>query len=287
MDNIVRLDERKRLIESFKDDSYLQNVDMPYYGVIYKISNDVNDMVYIGKTRRFNSRASEHTRAVLNSKYDERSSHVLYNAIREIGYEHFKMEIIDIAYSAEELADKEVREIVKYKSILPEYGYNTTVDRMKYLYSNDSSLNRSVAHIGRKSSSLTKLKNSIPVVAVNIDKRQWIYADSSRLIARVIMNNIHRSICAAAVRNMKVLNNWYIIYVDKIRALNMLDKLDQCDDDIIRDNFKNLYEMVIDNNVENIERLFTIYNLNYENNEDGYVFEESSRVCNITEVHVS
>lgn len=292
---IVTLTERKYLVERFKDDSYLNTLDdsSPIYGVIYKITNDVNDMIYIGKTRRFNSRAMEHVRMSLSDAKLNRTSKFLYEAIRSIGLEHFKMTIIDVAYSIEELTDKEVRYIVDYKSILPEFGYNTTIDRVSYTWSEETSIKKSKSHIGVKSNAICKKKNSVPLVAINLKEKEFIYCDSAKLFGQVILNGVNRSVVSAYLRKSKILNDYYLVYVDQHKMqfrynelkskIKYLDKLNEQ-----VQNYIYLYEMIINKNVENIENLFKMYYLEYVDNEVGYIFKEMSRVCDIdAEAHVS
>lgn len=65
-----------------------------YEGFIYKIWNDVNDMFYIGRTyRTVEKRWSEHCKYSVDHNSD------LYEAIREIGLEHFSISVIENLYS--------------------------------------------------------------------------------------------------------------------------------------------------------------------------------------------
>ena len=62
-------------------------------GYIYKISNDINDKVYIGKTcETVNSRFKEHLR---DYKKDTEENRPLYRAMNKYGIEHFSIEQID------------------------------------------------------------------------------------------------------------------------------------------------------------------------------------------------
>lgn len=83
---------------------------------IYKITNDINDKVYIGMTTRsIECRWKEHLR---------HSSQLIDAAIQQLGKEHFKIEIIEEC-SEEEVDDKEVYWIKFYNSY--EEGYNVTL----------------------------------------------------------------------------------------------------------------------------------------------------------------
>ena len=87
--------------------------------IIYKIINDINNKIYIGKTSNFSRRYSEHFRTT-NIKSEPNKK--LYLDMHKYGFEHFTMSII------EECDDTiwEEREqywIDFYKSMIPN-GYN-------------------------------------------------------------------------------------------------------------------------------------------------------------------
>ncbi len=86
---------------------------------IYKISNDLNDLVYIGQTTgsvyaRFKQHYYDRNRDKDNK---------FHSAIKELGIEHFKVEIIEEC-SNEELDEKEKYWIQYFNSY--KKGYNTT-----------------------------------------------------------------------------------------------------------------------------------------------------------------
>lgn len=83
---------------------------------IYKITNDINDKVYIGMTTRDVAiRWKEHLR---------HSSQLIDSAIQELGKEHFSIETIEEC-SEEEVDDKEIYWINFYDSF--NNGYNVTL----------------------------------------------------------------------------------------------------------------------------------------------------------------
>jgi group I intron endonuclease len=89
------------------------------YGVIYKITNLVNNKVYIGQTTKpIEERWKGH-----NRKNGCRSIH---NALQKYGIDNFKIEKIDSALNKNELDEKEKLYIKQYKSNIKEFGYNLT-----------------------------------------------------------------------------------------------------------------------------------------------------------------
>lgn len=76
------------------------------YGIIYKISNTINNKVYIGQTRySLEHRFTAHKKKAMQNTI----SHVhLHEAMRKYGVDNFYIEQIDIAETPEELNQKEI-----------------------------------------------------------------------------------------------------------------------------------------------------------------------------------
>ena len=95
--------------------------NLEVYGIIYKITNKVNDKVYIGQTTM-----------VFHQRYKggnwQRYTHNQYlkNSVNKYGIENFETnKCFDIAYSKEELDEKEIYWIGYYNSNIRLYGYNS------------------------------------------------------------------------------------------------------------------------------------------------------------------
>lgn len=74
-------------------------------GKIYKIYNDVNDKLYIGKTvSSIEKRFQEHC---YDSKKERCEKRPLYNAMNKYGIEHFFIELIEEC-DLKELSEKEI-----------------------------------------------------------------------------------------------------------------------------------------------------------------------------------
>lgn len=87
---------------------------------IYKISNDINQKVYIGKTdRTLQERWKEH----LKTYNIDQLNRPLYNAMKKYGKENFHIELLDEC-SPEEASDREMYWILAYNSYYD--GYNAT-----------------------------------------------------------------------------------------------------------------------------------------------------------------
>ena len=89
---------------------------------IYKITNDINDKVYIGKTNlSIEKRFKEHCD---DSKKDRCENRPLYRAMNKYGIEHFCIEEIEECLP-EEASDREIYWIGYYHSYGE--GYNATI----------------------------------------------------------------------------------------------------------------------------------------------------------------
>lgn len=88
-------------------------------GTIYKISNDINDKLYIGQTiQELRYRWAEHKR---DAKKLERP---LYRSMRKYGLDHFFIEAIELNVPKEKLDEREIYWIAYYDSF--NNGYNLT-----------------------------------------------------------------------------------------------------------------------------------------------------------------
>lgn len=86
---------------------------------IYKIENDINQKIYIGKTTRsLEERFAEHCRM---SKLEGKEKRPLYAAMRKYGIEHFHISLIEETYEPEERERYWIEYFSSFKN-----GYNAT-----------------------------------------------------------------------------------------------------------------------------------------------------------------
>lgn len=95
-------------------------MEQKIFGVIYKITNSVNDKVYIGETISLGKRWKQHLSAARVGK----SKQYIHNAMRKYNIENFTVEIIAIAPDRKVLNYLERFFINVYESNLKENGYN-------------------------------------------------------------------------------------------------------------------------------------------------------------------
>jgi group I intron endonuclease len=100
---------------------------MKKYGIVYKVTNLVNNKMYIGiTTYSLSKRWSQHCN-------DEKSLYALNTTIRKYGKESFKVEEIYSSFSKEDLCEKEVYFIKLYNTLAPN-GYNMTTGGEHFLH---------------------------------------------------------------------------------------------------------------------------------------------------------
>lgn len=89
-------------------------------GFIYKITNDINDKVYVGQTSgTLEERFKQHKKKI-NS--DDRKTFPLYNAMRKYGIEHFSIEEIEQTDNLQEREQYWIKFFDSYNN-----GYNATL----------------------------------------------------------------------------------------------------------------------------------------------------------------
>lgn len=95
---------------------------------IYKITNDINQKIYIGKTEfSVEKRFKEHCKDYLKPRFEKRP---LYAAMKKYGIEHFHIETIEETNAPEEREQYWIEHYGSYKN-----GYNATKggDGKRYL----------------------------------------------------------------------------------------------------------------------------------------------------------
>ena len=102
-------------------------------GFIYKITNDINGKIYIGKTEYLNpiDRWKEHLKDYKKERCEKRP---LYDAMNKYGVEHFYFEVIEETDNSEEREKYWINQFRTYIGFADSNGYNATLggDGKKY-----------------------------------------------------------------------------------------------------------------------------------------------------------
>lgn len=142
-------------------------------GYIYKIVNNVNNKIYIGKTENVDpiKRFNEHKKDYKKRSNEKRP---LYNAMKKYGIDNFSFEIIE---ETDNTSDREIYWINKLRTYIGFkdcVGYNATLggDGKKYLtYSDDTIISYHINYGGYKINNTAKHFNIDRQTVKNICQR--------------------------------------------------------------------------------------------------------------------
>lgn len=124
---------------------------------IYKITNLINNKIYIGQTINIEERWRHH-REIPYRKNSKERNRPLYRAIKKYGLDNFKFEIIDEVGNLEIANEKEIYYISKFNSSIDENGYNLELGGNNGLKSDYTKEKISKAHKGYGGGSFGKRK---------------------------------------------------------------------------------------------------------------------------------
>ncbi len=91
--------------------------------IIYKITNTINNKVYIGQSiKTLKERIADYRKEYLYRKGYERP---IIRAMRKYGFEYFKFEtLVNDIKSQEEMDELEIQKILEFNSLIDHNGYN-------------------------------------------------------------------------------------------------------------------------------------------------------------------
>ena len=251
-----------------------------YMAFIYKIVNDINDKLYIGKTttsleRRFSNHISD-------SKLEEEAIRPLYLAFNKYGVEHFSIHQIEEC-SAEEASEREKYWINYYDSY--NNGYNATLGgegAVKYNYKEISEayikfgtakqvcdyFNCSLKVVQRACQEYNvkiqdKTFEAKEVAQVNIETKEIVaFYPSAYQAAISVTGNAHNSGQIVEVCNQKRVSayNYYWIYKSNIPikeqliGIKLIDYFSESDKTLLKNTVKKI--AMIDKETKSIIKIF-------------------------------
>lgn len=177
-------------------------------GYIYKITNDKNNKMYIGKTEHINpeERWKEHLQDYQKKRYEKRP---LYEAMNKYGVEHFHFEVIEETKNEEESCSREqywINKLRTYIGFKDCNGYNATLggDGKSYLNLNkkeviDYHTNESMYivsetakhfNVSRITVKNILIKNNIPWLSYKDTRNLTVYVEFGGVLQISIKNKI-------------------------------------------------------------------------------------------------
>lgn len=184
---------------------------------IYKITNIVNNKVYIGQTiQNVQKRFRRHINDAVSNKLNTH----FCNAVRKYGKENFIIEAIDNAQTQAELNKKEQYYIEKYNSTNSDYGYNESADRFKCggnTYYSKSDIEMDIIKEKIRHSKIgAKNPNTKSVKCLNIKTNQELFFDTVGDCQIYFGENTHRFITTRVTEKTKspYKGEWLISYSD-------------------------------------------------------------------------
>lgn len=184
--------------------------------IVYKITNTINNKVYIGQTiNSLEQRFTRHKQDALSKRLDTHFA----RAIRKYGPDNFVAEIIDTAQTQEELTKKEYYWIGFYNSC--NSGYNETNDLFKcggntYKYKTKEELKDirskiSQSKVGGKNPAARRVK------CKNIFTNEELFFDSLSECQQYFSETNHNFITRRCIGKTKCLyhKEWAIAYAEQ------------------------------------------------------------------------
>ena len=178
-----------------------------YYGVIYKITNIINNKIYIGQTINLKNRIKDYKNKKPNKAKNK--YHMIY-VINKFKFENFEFTIIDSADSKEELLKKEIYYISKFDSTNEKIGYNRKAGGKGGCMNKKSKKKMSISSTGHKHTEATKIKKSKSILVYKNNKVYKYYG------AKVFAETINRasSNVTRAIRKGIYVNRFLCFYED-------------------------------------------------------------------------
>lgn len=182
--------------------------------LIYKISNSINDKIYIGQTTYDNieKRISNYCNEVKWAKKER----PIISAMRKYGFDNFTFEIIDTADNKEDLDKLERYYIKKYQSLCTQNGYNVELGgNGEGKHSEETKRKIGEAQLGEKNHMWGKRGKDNPSSKPVIDLISGKKYDSAIEAAKDLSKNDASKICAVCRGDRGSAYNKIFRYLDK------------------------------------------------------------------------
>jgi hypothetical protein len=180
---------------------YGTRVEKPF-GVIYKITNKTNGLIYIGQTTDLKRRI-RYYKAEANTNNTPKFLHDITRAMREERFDNFKFEIIEECPTVEKLDVAECRWIARYNSTNPNYGYNCEVGGGTKRDGTVTAFRHSEEH---------KAKMRKGLIVYNKENGKFNLIDSAKSVSDIF--HCDRAIISRCAKHGQIYHGFYFYYQD-------------------------------------------------------------------------
>ena len=178
--------------------------------VVYKLTNVIDGMIYIGETSNFADRMSAY-RSVSKGTTNANHNDAIHNAMRKFGFDSFAIEVLESSIDNESIKDygyrhdREAYYIEKYHATDPTIGYNMQTRN----YSGPKRGRRK----GIKTATRTKILKSNTIIAYKMKTKgcSIILGTES---AATLLGFTDRAIIVRCIHNGKSSHGYYFFRID-------------------------------------------------------------------------
>ena len=214
-----------------------------YFGVVYKLTNNITSKVYIGQTINLTARIRQY-------RYESKNKITIYRPISDAVYEYkfknFTIEILNYCNSLDEMNYYETYWIKKLNTLFPN-GYNNN-------YGGDNYIRKK----GISTWTDDRIdKHSIPIIVYDSDTNKFFKYKSAAYFANFIYRP--RTHVTRAVKHGIAVKKYYVFYYDKKKLKNIINTIEN--EIIVR---KNKYGKVLRAKDEYLRLANLIYNRSVE-----------------------
>lgn len=187
---------------------------------IYKITNTLNNKIYIGKTTNIKRRIKEYK--YKSKKLNSHTNYLIMQVIHNYGFENFKFEIVEDNIPLELLDDREIYWIKHFNAKDPNIGYNSKDGGVGGSMNTISKIKMSESSKSFRHTEEEKLRRSKPII-VYYDNGIIRCFSSAKQYAEYLGRS--RSEVTAAIKRGIKINNSYVFYQELEPRTKVLDKL--------------------------------------------------------------
>ena len=184
-----------------QDKYYGTHVEKPF-GVIYKITNKTNGLIYIGQTSDFLRRV-RYYRSEANTDTTPIKLHDITNAMRDEGFDNFEFEIIEERPSVEKMDEAECRWIARYNSTNPKYGYNSQ-------YGGGAKREGAVTAFRHTEEHKAKMRKGL--IVYNKENGKFNLIDSAKSVSDIF--HCDKAIISRCAKHGQIYHGFYFYYQD-------------------------------------------------------------------------